>query len=154
MPVKRVLIGVLLLAVSACNLPTGQSTRADLVGTITAQALTLQARTGTAAQATESPAVSAETGTPTGVTVPATSAAAATDPPQPTKTPKATKTPKPTATPAETATATGGPIAPFVTGAENLSCTATTLNGQPAWRAEVKVHWNDKSSDEEYFLLG
>jgi hypothetical protein len=34
-----------------------------------------------------------------------------------------------------------------------VSCTATTINGQPGWLAEVKAYWRDNSSDEDYFLI-
>jgi hypothetical protein len=54
MPAKRGLIGlhVLLLGILACNLQQGPSAEPDLAGTITAQALTLQAPTSTPANPT------------------------------------------------------------------------------------------------------
>jgi len=65
---KRVLIAfnTLLIAVLACNLPSIQKSQPDLVGTITAQALSLQALTGTL--------IPAVTGTPSGIEVSVTSA--------------------------------------------------------------------------------
>ncbi len=60
---------VVVLAILACNLPAGQATptptaEVDLAATVTAQALTLEAPTATAAPPTETPTIT-PTGTPT-----------------------------------------------------------------------------------------
>jgi hypothetical protein len=137
---------MLLLGMLACNMQRAATTEPDLPGTITAQALTLAAPTGTAMATTETPAVGAVTYTPTKSSLPAT--AAPTDPPQPTKTPKPTKTREPAAT----ATA-AGPNDPEINLIETHACTEALINGEPYWIARLKVYWTDNSSDEDYFLL-
>ena len=145
-------LSLLLMLMSACNLPTDQSSRANLAGTITAQALTLEARARTAAPPTEFPTATDESGTLTSVPVPTAYLPAATDPPQPTKTPKPTKTPEPTST-QPVLPAGGGPNEPTALGMERLHCTRATLNGQPGWIVQMRARWSDNSSDEDYFLL-
>ena len=137
-------LSALLVTMLACNMQRGAAT--DLPGTITAQALTLAARTGTALPPSESPAAGTVTYTPTKSSLPAT--VAPTDPPQPTKTPKPTKTPEPVATATR-----AGPNAPEINLVETLACTETLINGEPFWITKVKVYWTDRSTDEEYFLL-
>lgn len=142
-------LGALLMTMLACNMQ--RATASDLPATITAQALTIEARARTAAAPTESPAATDAPSTPTQDSLPATSGPAATNPPQPTTTPK---TPKPTKTPQPTSTATpAAPIAPEISLVESLSCTAITLNEGPGWIQELKIYWTDNSSDEDYFML-
>ena len=150
MPAKRALIGVLaaFMGMSACNLPTDQSSRANLAGTITSQALTLEARARTAAAPTASPATTSDAATQTAAPLPTAAAPAATNPPEPTKTRKPTKTPEPVL-----AVSPAGPIAPEINLIEVWSCTPTTFKEGPGWIAELKIYWTDNSSDEEYFLL-
>ena len=146
MSARRALISgfFLLFSILACNVQ--REAASDLPGTITAQALTLAARTGTAIAATETPAVGTVTYTPTKSSVPATAA--------PTNTPEPTRTRKPTKTPEPPATATrAGPNAPEINLVETLACTETLINGEPFWITKVKVYWTDRSNDEEYFLL-
>jgi hypothetical protein len=141
-------ICALVLAAIACNIQAGPRSEADLPGTITAQALALEARASTASPAAT---ITGEAEALTDYPAPAAPAAAAPSTPKPTRPPKASKTPQPTIAPTATATWAGPNYPTFYI--FEKKCSETTVNGRPFWVQDMTISWHDNSNDEDGFRM-